>query len=129
SNSGKNPVPIEVAEYAKKMGVKTVGITSLSFSEKEVSRHSSGKYLKDFVDLTIDNHIPVGDALLGYQNREMNFAPGSTLVGVAILQSIFAESIKIMYDNNFNPPILKSANIEGADQHNEKLFKKYSNRI
>ena len=51
SNSGINPVPIEMAQIAKQVGLKTIAITSLAHSRSMTSRHSSGKKLYEIVDI------------------------------------------------------------------------------
>ncbi|NAP01481.1 sugar isomerase domain-containing protein, partial [Halomonas sp. MG34] len=64
STSGRNPVPVDVAKIAKSKGAFVIGITSISYSSSQPSRHTSELHLFDAVDLVIDNHAPVGDALL-----------------------------------------------------------------
>lgn len=129
STSGRNPVPVDVACIAKEKGAYVVGITSIEYAKSETSRHKSGNYLFEVVDIVINNHAPVGDALLSHENVLVNFTPSSTVVGSAILNGIFADAIVNMAENGFQPPVLLSGNIKGADVHNSALIKKYSDRI
>lgn len=129
STSGRNPVPVDVAKIAKGKGAYVIGITSVEYSSSQPSRHITGEHLFDAVDLVIDNHSPVGDALLSNQKVDVNFAPSSTVIGATILNAVLAEAIKIMADVNYEPPILLSGNVEGADEHNDKLIKKYESRV
>lgn len=129
STSGRNPVPIDVALIAKEKGAFVIGISSFSYSKSQSSRHRSGKFLHEVVDLQIDNHVPVGDVLLHDDKVPVGFAPASTVVGVTIMNSIFASAIAIMANNGFEPPILLSGNVDGADEHNKKLIEKYRDRI
>jgi uncharacterized phosphosugar-binding protein len=129
STSGRNPVPVDVAQEAKSQGAFVVGITSLEYSQSQPSRHKSGKHLYNSVDLVIDNHSTKGDASLSYEKVAVPFAPTSTVVGAVILNAIFAEAIKIMADKGFEPPIFLSGNIDGADEHNNKLVEQYRGRI
>jgi uncharacterized phosphosugar-binding protein len=46
-----------------------------------------------------------------------------------MLNGILAEAIKKMVDSGFEPPIFLSGNIAGADEHNQLLVQKYSERI
>src|SRR5215203_6364654 len=64
SNSGINPVPIELAIEAKALGATTIAVTSEANYRNTPSRHSSGKQLAEIVDLTIDSRVPVGDAIV-----------------------------------------------------------------
>jgi len=129
STSGRNPVPIDVARIAKEKKAYTIGITSIEYAASEESRHKSGKYLFEVVDTIIDNHAPIGDALLSHEKVQINFSPSSTVIGSAILNGIFAEAIVIMAENGFQPPVLLSGNMAGADSHNNKIINRYKNRI
>ncbi|MET3696250.1 uncharacterized phosphosugar-binding protein [Bacillus oleivorans] len=129
STSGRNPVPVDVAAEAKNRGAFVIGITSLEYSQSQVSRHKSGKHLYSSVDLVIDNHSVKGDAILSYEKVKVPFGPTSTVVGAVILNAIFAEAIKIIADHGYEPPVFLSGNIDGADEHNERIIKKYQERI
>lgn len=129
STSGRNPVPVDVALIAKQKGAFVIGLTSKTYSQSQAARHTSGKHLYEVVDLVIDNHAPVGDALLSHGKVQVNFSPSSTVVGAAIVNGIFAEAIGIMAEKGLQPPIFLSGNIEGADAHNQRLIHKYSDRV
>jgi len=129
STSGVNPVPIDVALHTKKLGAYTIGMSSFSYLEGKASRHKSGKYLSEVVDLALNNHATIGDASLSYPNAPTPFGPTSTVIGATMLNAIFAEAIKIMVNNGFEAPVFLSGNIDGADEHNQRLIKKYSDRI
>lgn len=129
STSGRNPVPVDVAKIAKQKGAYVIGMTSIEYSSSQPSRHNSGEYLYDAADLVINNHAPIGDALLSYDKVDVDFSPSSTVVGATILNAILAEAIKKMADANYAPPVLLSGNIEGADDHNNQLIEKYKGRV
>ncbi|MGI2329201.1 SIS domain-containing protein [Planococcus sp. YIM B11945] len=129
STSGRNPVPVDVAQYAREKGAFVIGLTSLEYSKSQPSRHTSGKHLFNSVDLVIDNHSVSGDAILSYDKVKVPFGPTSTVVGAVILNAIFAEAIKLLADNGIEPPIFLSGNIDGADDHNNGLVEKYQERI
>ncbi|WP_156291241.1 SIS domain-containing protein [Oceanobacillus salinisoli] len=129
STSGRNPVPIDAALIAKEKGAFVIGISSFVYAEGQTSRHKSGKFLHEVVDLPIDNHIPVGDALLSDENVAVNFAPGSTVVGASIINAMVADTISQMAKNGYEPPVLLSGNVDGADEHNKAVMEKYRDRI
>lgn len=129
STSGRNPVPIDVAEIAKRQGAFVIAISSPAYANSQPSRHNSGKYLFQSVDLSIDNHIEIGDTLLKLENPEVSFGSGSTVIGMAIINGIIVEAVNIMMNNGFNPPIFKSGNVDGAEEHNRKLIDKYKSKI
>lgn len=128
SNSGINSVPIEMAIEAAHRGIKVIGITSSSyFNEK--SRHSSGQLLYQIVDLYIDNCVCKGDAVLAVANSEIKIGPASSIAGMFIINSIFVQAIEILAKNGIVPPVYMSGNIEGGEEHNEKLVEKYGHRL
>ncbi|PLR91914.1 SIS domain-containing protein [Bacillus sp. T33-2] len=129
STSGRNPVPVDVANAAREKGAYVVGITSLEYSQSQPSRHKSGKHLYNSVNLVINNYSAKGDAALSYDKVDVPFGPTSTVVGAVILNAIFAEAIKQLADNGDEPPILLSGNIDGADDHNNLLIERYRHRI
>jgi len=129
STSGRNPVPVDVAQIAKDKGAFVIGITSMEYSKSQPSRHISGKHLYNSVDLVIDNFATKGDAALTYNKVNVPFGPTSTVVGAVIINAILAEAVKILADKGIEPPVFLSGNMDGADEHNSKLVEKYKKRI
>lgn len=129
SNSGRNPVPIDVALIAKAKGSIAIGITSITYAKSQSSRHDSGKYLHDVVDIVIDNHAPTGDAVLNHPFVSVNYGPVSTTIGATIINHVFAEAIGLLATQQVEVPVFLSGNLEDADQHNKALMEKYKKRI
>ncbi|MBS4212336.1 MULTISPECIES: SIS domain-containing protein [Neobacillus] len=129
STSGRNPVPIDVAKWAKKQKAFVIAITSLAYPKNVSSRHKDGHYLFQAADLVIDNHIPIGDAMMELPDLEVSFGSGSTVVGTAIANGIMAEAVNMMVEHQFTPPIFKSGNADGSAKHNRELINRYKNRI
>lgn len=129
STSGKNPVPIEVAMFAKEKGAFVIGLTSFDYSSYGTSNHSTGNHLKDVVDLAIDNQAVRGDAVMNNPGSPVPFGPTSTVIGAAILNAIFVEAINALIQRGITPPIFLSANMPGAEAHNRELVERYGQRI
>ncbi|WP_066496699.1 SIS domain-containing protein [Abyssisolibacter fermentans] len=127
STSGRNPVPIDAAIICKDLGLKVIGVTSLDYSKKSSSRHSSNKNLYEFCDVVIDNCVEFGDALLDFD--KIKAVPGSTIAGAYIINSVIAEAIEKLNKEEIDVPILMSGNIDGGGEYNEKILKKYKGRI
>src|SRR5262245_11597771 len=64
STSGIREVIIEMAEGARRRGLKVVGLLSRVHCDQARPAHPSGKKLTDVADLILDNGAPVGDTLL-----------------------------------------------------------------
>lgn len=129
STSGRNPVPVDVAQAAKAKGAYTIGITSMAYSQSQPSRHISGLRLADAVDLAVDNRSVKGDAVLTHEKVGTPFAPTSTVVGAAILNAILAGAVSELAERGVEPPVFLSGNIDGADAHNAALIANYRERI
>ena len=54
SVSGRTKHVVDLAWEAKKMGIKVIAMSSLSYARSVDPVHSSGQKLIDFVDLTMD---------------------------------------------------------------------------
>ena len=129
SQSGRNPGPVEAALYAKRKKLQVVGITSVSQSKEQTSRHSSGKKLYEIADVVIDTHVPSGDAAVELAQGQPKVAPISTIVGSSILQGIVAEVAGAIHEKGEVPPVWLSSNVDGGDEHNTRMASKYKSRI
>jgi len=129
SVSGRNTVPVEMAIEAGKMGVHTICITNMEYSSGVTSRHPSGKRLFEVCDLVIDNCGEIGDASVRLEGLPEKIGPTSTAVGTAILNAIVIEAVEKMIADGIVPPVFMSANIDGGDAHNAKIFEEYKDNI
>ncbi|MGJ5875662.1 MULTISPECIES: SIS domain-containing protein [Streptomyces] len=129
SLSGRNALPVEMAAHARELGVKVVGVTSVAYAAQTESRHSSGTFLKDHCDLVLDSKIAVGDAELTLDTIPAPFAPASTVVTSAILQSVMATAAARLADRGIEPPLLRSGNVDGGLAWNDRVMREYGDRI
>lgn len=129
SNSGRNGSIVEFASMVKEKGMPLVVVTSMEHTKSVDSRHPSGKNLYEFGDVVIDNCGPKGDALIPMEGIDMKACSISSITGGFIAQAITAEIIKGYLEKDLTPPILISFNVDGSDEHNENLFKRYEGRI
>ncbi len=129
SVSGRNTVPVELAIEAAAIGVHTICITNLAYTEAVTSRHPSGKKLADVCDIVIDNCGVEGDAAIRLDGLPEKIGPTSTTVGAALLNAIVIESVEQMIADGIVPPVFMSANIDGGDEHNARIFREYKDNI
>ncbi len=120
SASGKNTVPCEVADSARKDGVPTIGVSSSNYFEK-------GGKLHEHVDLHVDCLVPYGDASVEVGDVKMGGL--STSAFCFILNEILIGGAKLAEQNGVKAPIYLSGNIEGGREHNIALENKYLGRI
>ncbi|MDT0343184.1 SIS domain-containing protein [Streptomyces litchfieldiae] len=129
SLSGRNTLPVELARHARQRGLTVLGVTSVAYATATVSRHPSGTFLKDHCDLVLDSGIPVGDATLTGEGIGAPFAPASTVVTCALLQAAVAEAAGRLAAGGTEPPLLRSANVDGGGEWNERVFAEHADRI
>ena len=129
SVSGRNNVPVEMAQEAKALGVTTIAITNLVYSSSVTSRHPSGKHLYEVCDLVIDNMGCAGDAAITLEGLPEKIGPTSTAVGAALINALVIETVGGMLKDGVFPPVFMSANLDGGDAHNKKIFEEYKDNI
>jgi uncharacterized phosphosugar-binding protein len=138
SSSGCNVVPIEMAEQFQKRGVRVVAIISRAHSEASTSKRADGRKLQDFAALTLDTGAPVGDAMVRVEGLATPVAPGSTVGGCLLVNSIKAEVAARLTRAGQPPLVLTGAALVGAkraeeifeaayDEHARRLAGLYAN--
>lgn len=138
SSSGCNVVPIEMAELFQRRRIKVASIVSLLHSERSKSNRADGKKLTDFSDLVLDTGAPSGDAMVSIDGLDTPVAPGSTIGGCLLINTIKAE-IALRLTRAGKPPlVLSGAAVVGAarakelfeaayDEHGRRLASLYAN--
>ena len=111
SNSGRNPVTVELAEAARARGVGVIAITSRRHSESTTPR-GGGARLFEVADVVIDNGGEPGDAAIHVPGFDRAVAPTSTAVGAAIVNAIVAEAVALTVDAGIAPRVFASSNID-----------------
>ena len=120
SASGKNQVPVEIAQAAKTAGVKSVGVSALSYIEK-------GGKLHENVDIAIDCKVPYGDACMDVGDIKMGGL--STYTACFILNSCLINGAKLALQEGVKLPIYLSGNVEGGREHNITLENLFMGRV
>jgi uncharacterized phosphosugar-binding protein len=129
SNSGINPVPIEMAMLCKQAGLTVIAITALAHSKAVESRHSSRRKLYELADIVIDTHGVRGDAALDLPGGEFKSGATSTLIGVSIVQAINVQAAALLAERGIDPPVFVSANVPEGDTHNKEVIARYRSRL
>lgn len=112
SNSGRNALPVEMAQVARERGITTIGITSLAHSTQVESRDPSGKRLFEVVDILIDNGAPYGDALIDVDDMGCRMGPLSTITGAAVINAIAIEAAARLRSEHKEVATWVSANVD-----------------
>jgi uncharacterized phosphosugar-binding protein len=116
SSSGCNIVPIEMAELFQQKGLKVVALITKDHLEKSTSKRADGKKLSDFADLVLDSGAPVGDSMVYVPGLDTPVSPGSTIGGVMIMNSIKAETARLLTEAGQTPKVLTAPVLVGASR-------------
>jgi len=138
SSSGCNIVPIEMAEQFQRRGVRVVAIVSKAHAEASTSRRADGRKLTDFADLVLDTGAPVGDAMVKIEGLDTPVAPGSTVGGCLLVNTIKAEVAARLTAAGAPPKVLSAGAVVGSaratalfeaayDEHAHRLAPLYAN--
>jgi uncharacterized phosphosugar-binding protein len=129
SVSGRNAVPIEMAESAKRRGLHVIALTSMAYSSAVSSRHASGKKVYDFADVVLDNKVDVGDAVLEHEGVPQRFTPASGVTSTALLHAVVSAAIERVVAVGEEPPVFLAANVDGGAEYNARLTAQHRDRI
>jgi len=123
SNSGANALPVEVATLAQERGLPVIAITSRAYA-RTIERPYP--LLFEIADIVVDNHCPPGDALVELAPELPATGPGSSVIGLALLNAIVVDALDRQLRNGETPDVFMSANLPGAREHNERVISELS---
>ncbi|MBA2290226.1 MAG: SIS domain-containing protein [Chloroflexia bacterium] len=129
SNSGVNPVPIDVVLASRARGARTIAITSDEHYRDAPSRHESGDRLAEVADLTLDTRVPRGDALVTIPGVETPAGGASSVVGVSLINALVVEAAARLQERGVNPPLIPTMNLPGGDEEMESLIEEWGDRL
>jgi uncharacterized phosphosugar-binding protein len=129
SVSGRNAVPIEMAQLAQERGVKVIGVTSRAYTESVTSRHPTGKKMYEFADVVLDNKVDKGDAVLAAEGMPQKFSPASGVTSIALLQALVAATVQELLNRGLTPPVFLAANVDEGQAYNARLLEQYQDHI
>ena len=120
SASGKNAVPVEMAEAARAHGIRTVGVSSSKYFDRGARLHTA-------VDIAIDCKVPYGDSSV--MVGEAGMGALSTSAACFILNSCLIEGARLALAEGKRPPVYLSGNVDGGRDFNIKLEELYLGRV
>ncbi|MDI3317024.1 MAG: SIS domain-containing protein [Bacillota bacterium] len=128
SNSGRNAVPVEAAEWARSRGMPVIALTSLAHSRSVASLAPSGRRLFEVADVVLDNLGEPGDAVMELRPG-LRVAATSTVVGAWLLQALVLATAERLLEEGAEPPVLRSGNVPGAEEANRALLLRWTGRL
>ena len=129
SVSARIPIVVEMAARAREGGIKLAGIINLDFATKVTSLDPSGKMMQELCDVVIDDCGELGDASILINGMDAKVAPTSSVSGCFIANCLVIRTCEKLLEAGVEPPVLRSGNVDGCNEENDLVFKKYPDRI
>lgn len=130
---GINAMTIDVALEAARRKIPSIGVTSRSFGDKvpagHKARHPGGKNLHELVDVWVDSCMPYGDAIVEFEGLDQRVAPSSTLANCFTVNLLVVETVRLLLERGFAPPLWRSANLPGGEEANQSYQQAFGPRI
>lgn len=130
---GINSMSIDMAQEARRRGIKTIGVTSTSFCKlvpkNSPSRHPSGENLYEIVDVFVNCCLPEGDCMAEIDGMDQKVAPTSTFCNAFAINCLVIETCRTLKERGVNPPVWMSANHPDGDKWNKSFEEKYFSRV
>jgi uncharacterized phosphosugar-binding protein len=130
---GINSATIDAALEAKRLGAKTIAVTSVRHAEAtpadHIARHPSKKNLTEIADVTLDCEVEVGDAVIEIPGFEQKVAAMSTFANAFLLNCMVAEAVNICVKKGIKPPVWMSGNATGGDEWNNQFIDNFKGKI
>ena len=77
----------------------------------------------------MDNKGAVGDAAVMLDGLPEKIGPTSTACGAALVNAIVIEAVGRILESGEVPPVFLSANLDGGDEHNKRIFEEHRGQI
>lgn len=127
---GINSMTIDCALECKKRGATSVAITSTSFADSvpltAASRHPEGLNLYEIADIFINNHLPLGDAVVEIPGLKQKMGPLASFANIFAINLLMMKTAEKLLGMGIQPPVWTSANLPEGDGLNKAYEEKYA---
>jgi uncharacterized phosphosugar-binding protein len=125
SNSGVNPVPVELAMGFRDSGTPVVAVVSVPHMSSTPARADAK--LGDVATQVIDTLVPPGDA--AFHAGGVTIAALSSIASVFVWDLLLARLAEAAAAEGVELPVWTSANVPGGDERNAALVERYRRRV
>ncbi|MGL5706990.1 MAG: sugar isomerase domain-containing protein [Aeromonas sp.] len=129
SIAGRTIPTVDIALAAKEHGLPVIALQSMEFSKRTKPKHSSGLFLSDIADVTIDLNIPYGDAVIELDGLSEKCCPVSSIIGFSVIQALVTQTVCNLAEVGVTPPVWVSSNLDRGDAINKKHILSMKGRV
>lgn len=115
SSSGVEHIVMDFVDAAKDAGLPVIGVTSFAYSDHAAGERGGSRRLADVADIVIDNHVPVGDALIELDGLDERVGPCASILNLAVMDSITVETARSLLALGQEPMVFASPHLVGCD--------------
>ncbi|QIK72597.1 sugar isomerase domain-containing protein [Propioniciclava coleopterorum] len=130
---GINAALIDAALRARELGATVIGVSSREHADNTApdhpARHPSKQNLHDVVDLHVNTHVPVGDALIQVEGALERSGASSTFANAFALNWIMLETLQRLAGRGVEVPMWRSGNAPGGDEANQRFISRFKGRV
>lgn len=126
SAGGTTAVPIEIAQGARRRGLRVIAVTSVKQSTQSDPEPFTGKRLLEEADLVIDLCSPSADAVVDVAGLDTPVGPVSTITAVAIVNCIKVRTAELLVQRGAMPPVITRASVVGAERSRDLFDRAYA---
>lgn len=130
---GINAALIDAALRARELGIRSIGVSSRSHADQtspdHPARHPSKRNLHDVVELHIDTHVPIGDALIEVAGATEKAGASSTFANAFALNWLMLQTLQMLGARGVEVPQWRSGNAPGGDEANQRFIARFKGRV
>lgn len=130
---GINAALIDAALTARERGTRTIGVSSRRHADEtsadHPARHPSRHNLHDVVDLHLDTHVPVGDAVMQVGSLPEKSGATSTFANAFTLNWLMLAVLERLDGSGQQVPMWRSGNAPGGDEANHQFIDRFTGRV
>lgn len=116
SSSGVEAIIIDFVEAAKEAGLTIIGVTSLEYSQTASDERGGATTLAELADHVIDNHVPVGDALVDLDGLTERVGPSASILNLAVIDALTVATAQSLLDLGEEPLVFSSPHLQGQEE-------------
>lgn len=132
SSSGVEHIIMDFVAAARESEVTVVAVTSLAYSSAASAERGGAARLSDVADLVIDNHVPVGDALVECDGLDERVGASASILNLAVMDALTAGTAQALLDRGVRPFVFSSPHLVGAESSAARMqacLEEYDRRV
>ena len=121
SSSGVEHIIMDFADAALEAGLTVIAVTSGAYSRAASEERSGARRLSDIADLTIDNQVPVGDALVELDGLDERVGASASVLNLAVMDAITAGTASTLLQLGGRPLVFASPHLVGHERGQQRF--------